>query len=192
VSADGARESPGGGESYTKRSRRRFRISHQPGETGYDDAPACFTAIDVGGSRTAASGRAQRRTIDEASPDNIKLCHRLNAQSITDDDLRFLQQIGLRWVRLEWGQGDITLDTLRAAQQRFAKFGMKIYSGVHYAYRSTRLQLGQAGRDQDIETYCNFVRDLGSSKSRSRRMTGTPPIPTPPTPWTPRLHGARV
>src|SRR5262245_41431500 len=82
---------------------------------------------------------AQRRTIDESSPDNIKVCHRLNAQSITDDDLRFLQQIGLRWARLEWGQGNITLDTIRAAQQRFARFGMKIYSGVHYSYRSTRL-----------------------------------------------------
>jgi mannonate dehydratase len=120
-----------------------------------------FLHSTLGVAGCALLAKAQRRVIDESSPDNIKLCHRLNAQGVTDDDLRFLQQIGLRWVRLEWGQGDITLDTLRAAQQRFAKFGMKIYSGVHYSYRSTRLQLGQAGRDQDIETYSNFVRDLG-------------------------------
>lgn len=115
----------------------------------------------LGAAALPLFARAQRRTIDESDPGNVKLCHRLNAQTVTDDDLRFLQQIGLRWVRLEWGQGSITLDTLRAAQQRFARFGMKIYSGVHYSYRSTRLQLGQSGRDQDIETYCNFVRDLG-------------------------------
>jgi mannonate dehydratase len=97
----------------------------------------------------------------EPDPRNMKLCHRLDARGLTDDDLRFLQQIGLEWVRLEFGTGDVTLETLRAAQQRFAKFGMRIYSGVHYAYRSTRLQLGQAGRDQDIETYSRFLRDLG-------------------------------
>src|SRR5690349_7651811 len=102
-----------------------------------------------------------RGTIAESDPDNAKICHRLNAASVSDDDLRFLQQIGLKWVRLEWAAGDISLDTLRAAQQRFARFGMKIYSGVHYSYRSTRLQLGQPGRDQDIEAYSNFVRDLG-------------------------------
>src|SRR5438270_13147625 len=83
---------------------------------------------------------AQRRgPIPESDPANAKLCHRLDARNLTDDDLRFLQQIGLRWVRLEFSDGD----TLRAAQQRFGRYGMKIYSGVHYSYRSTRLQLGE-------------------------------------------------
>jgi len=99
---------------------------------------------------------------DEADPENMKICHRLNARSVTDDDLRFLQQIGLKWVRLEFDAGDVRLDDLRAAQRRFAGFGMQIYSGVHYSYRSTRVQLGQPGRDQDIETYAQFLRDLGS------------------------------
>src|SRR5436305_8957037 len=99
--------------------------------------------------------------IDESDPSLPKLCHRLDAKSITDDDLRFLQQIGLRWARLEWGEGNIGVDTLRAAQQRFAGFGIGIYSGVHYSYRSLKVQLGQEGRDRDIETYCGFLRDLG-------------------------------
>jgi len=100
--------------------------------------------------------------IEEGDPRNAKLCHRLDAASISDDDLRFLEQIGLKWVRLEFGQGEITLDTLRAQQRRFAQFGMRIYSGVHYAYRSRRVQLGEPGRDQDIETYRRFLRDLGT------------------------------
>ena len=99
--------------------------------------------------------------IDESTAGNLKLCHRLTARSVSEDDLRFLQQIGLRWVRLEFGEGDINIDVLRGAQQRFARFGMQIYSGVHYAYRSTKVQLGQAGRDEDIATYIRFVRDLG-------------------------------
>jgi mannonate dehydratase len=50
---------------------------------------------------------------------------------------------------------------LRTMQQRYAKYGMKIFSGVHYAYRTLAVQLGQAGRDKEIETYCRFLRNLG-------------------------------
>ncbi|HUB33899.1 MAG TPA: mannonate dehydratase [Bryobacteraceae bacterium] len=114
----------------------------------------------------AAAGvplRAQRRraVTEEDDPGNVRLCHRVNAQSVKDEDLRFLQQIGLRWVRLEFGEGAIGLDDLRATQQRYARFGMKIYSGVHYAYRSPKVQLGQAGRDELIEQYNGFLRNLG-------------------------------
>src|SRR3954447_10051918 len=82
--------------------------------------------------------RAQSKDDDS---NGIKIAHRLDYQGLTDDDLLFLQQIGLRWVRVEFGDGPLSLDQLRAAQQRFARFGMKIFSGVHYSYRSTRLQL---------------------------------------------------
>jgi hypothetical protein len=42
----------------------------------------------------------------------------MDAKSITDDDLLFLHQIGLQWVRLEIGEGDTTFEDLRTAQQR--------------------------------------------------------------------------
>ena len=99
--------------------------------------------------------------MEEGDPANVKLCHRLNARAVADDDLKFLQQIGLGWVRLEFGEGAVGLDELRAQQQRFARFGMRIYSGVHYAYRSPKVQLGQAGRDELIEQYNGFLRNLG-------------------------------
>jgi hypothetical protein len=47
-----------------------------------------------------AQAPARRTGQDHAG--DIKLAHRLNAASITDDDLFFLQQIGLTWVRLEF------------------------------------------------------------------------------------------
>src|SRR5271163_1892653 len=117
------------------------------------------SALAAGGMPLLAQ-RAVR--IEESDPRNAKLCHRLDARSVSDDDLRFLEQIGLQWVRLEFGEGEVTLDTLRAQQRRFAQFGMRIYSGVHYSYRSRKVQLGEPGRDQDIETYRRFLRDLGT------------------------------
>jgi mannonate dehydratase len=99
--------------------------------------------------------------IDEGDPANVKIAHRINALSVSDDDLLFFQQIGLKWGRLEFGEAPISLDALRAVQQRFARFGMRIYSGVHYSYRKRRVQLREPGCDEDIATYCEFLRNLG-------------------------------
>ena len=100
-----------------------------------------------------------RKIIDEYDPANIKLSHRLPAR-ISDDDLLFLKQIGMRWARVEFGN-EATFDQIRNTQEHYARFGLKIFSGVHYAYRSLKLQLGQPGRDQDIEIFQTFLRDLG-------------------------------
>jgi mannonate dehydratase len=105
--------------------------------------------------------QSRAAVIDEYDARNIKLAHRMNAKTTTDDDLLFLQQIGLRWVRLEFDEGETTFESLRAAQQRCARFGLRIYSGVHYSYRSVKVQLGLPGRDQDIEIYRRFLRELG-------------------------------
>ena len=105
-----------------------------------------------------ALGAAAR--IEEDNPDNTKLCHRVSHR-ISDDDLFFLQQIGLKWARVEFGTEPVSLDSLRAVQQRFARYGMKIFSGVHYAYRELDVQLGRPGRDQHIDTYRQFLRNCG-------------------------------
>src|SRR5262249_13162276 len=94
----------------------------------------------IGAAAAPLFAQREKRN-EQGHPPNIKIPHRINARSVTDDDLLFFQQIGLRWARLEFGEAPITLDQLHAAQQRFAKFGMKIYSGVHYSYRSARVQL---------------------------------------------------
>lgn len=99
--------------------------------------------------------------IGEDDPKNAKICHRINARKIQEEDLAFLRQIGLKWARLEFGEQDVGFDELRATQERFARYGMKVFSGVHYAYRSLRVQLGKPGRDEDIEMYGRFLRNLG-------------------------------
>src|SRR5689334_6313546 len=121
----------------------------------------CFLKSALWSSAAPLLAQHAPNVWDEYEPGNVKLAHRVTANSVTDDDLLFLKQIGLRWVRLEFGEADLSFDQLRAAKDRFARFGMRIYSGVHYSYRSTRVQLGQPGRDQDIETFCRFLRNIG-------------------------------
>lgn len=104
---------------------------------------------------------AQKLPIDEFHPSNTKLAHRLDARGLTDNDMLFLQQIGMRWVRVEFGAEPTPFEAIDALKQRFAKYGIRIYSGVHASYRSVKIQLGQPGRDRDIESYQFFLRDLG-------------------------------
>jgi len=96
--------------------------------------------------------------MDASSP--IKLAH-VVPWDASDDDLLFYRQIGLRWVRLNCGEEPPDLDHLRAVQQRFAAHGISIASAWHFAYRSLRIQLGQEGRDRDIDTFRAFLRCLG-------------------------------
>jgi len=102
-----------------------------------------------------------RGAVKEDDPANTKIAHRIDARSVSDEDLLFFEQIGLKWARLEFGEGDTPFEYLRSVDQKFARFGMKVFSGVHYSYRSKRVQLGLPGRDQDIEMYQRFLRDIG-------------------------------
>lgn len=103
---------------------------------------------------------AARAAIDEYDPGNIKIAHQIPWTS-SDEDLLFLKQIGLRWAQVSWGNETPDVDAMRAAQTRLAEYGIGIYSGRHNAYSSLKVELGQPGRDADIETYCDFIRALG-------------------------------
>ena len=101
-----------------------------------------------------------QRPTDEFSPGSIKLAHNVGS-NLSDDDLLFLKQIGLRWVRLNYGTGDPHVDKVRAVVERYREYGLEVFSASHFVYRSTRLQLGLPGRDGDIETFRTFLQSVG-------------------------------
>ncbi len=117
-------------------------------------------AAAAAGIRSASGAAPQGSVIDEYDPCNIKLSHRVPAR-ISDDDLLFLKQIGLRWARVEFGNEEAPFEFIRTTKERYARYGILVFSGVHDAYRSLKVQLGQPGRDKDIEIFRTFLRDLG-------------------------------
>ena len=117
-----------------------------------------FFKLALASAAAPALAAASRK--DEYAPDNIKIATRLTIRSATDEDLLFLRQLGMRWVHAEFG-ANAPYEVIRNTQERLDRFGIKIYVGVMDAYRSLRIQLGQSGRDQDIERYQAFLRDLG-------------------------------
>jgi len=102
----------------------------------------------------------RKPVIEEHDPKNIKLAHRV-LSGASDEELLFLQQIGLRWARVELQASESEYDALSKVQKRFQSYGLRIFSAMHPAYRSLRIQLGQKGRDDDIEQYRTFLRNCG-------------------------------
>jgi mannonate dehydratase len=101
--------------------------------------------------------------------DGLKLATLIDAAKVTDEDLLFLRQLGLQWLHVSFA-GPWPFERIRAAQQRFLQFGLRIHCAFHDSYRSTRLQLGQPGRDEDIATFQQFLRDLGRAGIYSTKI----------------------
>ena len=102
--------------------------------------------------------RAETR-LDEYDPANTKIATMVSP-SLTDDHFLFLKQIGVRWVHVQFPM-DANFDLVKNTQDRLARFGIQIHCGMIDHYRSLKIQLGQPGRDQDIEKFQTFIRDLG-------------------------------
>jgi mannonate dehydratase len=111
---------------------------------------------------TVAPGQeaSTRQQIDEYDDANTKVAH-VVPSSLSDQDILFLKQIGLRWVIVSFSQAESTLEKMQRTQERFAQQGIRIYGGWNYAYRSLKIQLGQPGRDEDIREFQAFLRNLG-------------------------------
>jgi mannonate dehydratase len=132
-------------------------------------AVAARALVYAGTSRSGRPGdadqpeppkRDRKPVLDEHDDKNIKLAHRVSS-TLSDDDILLLKQIGLRWVRVELQSAEAEVGALRRVQQRFARQGLRIFSAMHPAYRSLKIQLGQKGRDEDIALYQTFLKSMG-------------------------------
>src|SRR5580704_5664817 len=116
-------------------------------------AAAAAQAISLPPVATAAT------RIDEHDPSNTKIATMVNARA-DDNHFLFLKQIGVQWVHVQFPI-DANFEMVKSTQDRLAHFGIKIHCGMVDHYRSQKIQLGKPGRDEDIEKFQTFIRDLG-------------------------------
>ena len=113
----------------------------------------------MGAAQTPAAARAQAMREDD--PENTKIAVKMSVRGVTNDELLFYRQIGLRWLHADFGDEVPTYDQIRVTRERFAEYGLKIDCALSESYRSLKIQLGQSGRDEDVDKFNRFITDCG-------------------------------
>ncbi|MCW1968154.1 MAG: mannonate dehydratase [Anaerolineae bacterium] len=83
----------------------------------------------------------------------------------SDEDLQFFQQLGVEWAMVGIRDAKLhTLDFYKHLVQRFGDHGLKIYRiANHGVHNVPEITLNLPGRDQKIEEFKQFIRNLGAA-----------------------------
>lgn len=86
----------------------------------------------------------------------------------SDEDLRLLQQLGVEWAMLlVRDPAQHTAEHYRAFARRLGEYGLKIYRVANPSvHNMDRVTLNLPGRDEKIEEFCTFLRNLGAAGIR--------------------------
>ena len=140
------------------RESKQFRGFGGPDRRDFLKLPLAAAAAQAISTGPFVARGATR--IDEYDPQNTKIATQINAGS-NDDEFLFLQQIGVRWVHVLFPL-EADFDFVKNTQDRLARYGIKIHQGTcEPIYHSLKIQLGQPGRDEDIEKFQTFIKILG-------------------------------
>jgi mannonate dehydratase len=86
----------------------------------------------------------------------------------SDEELQLLQQLDVQWAM--YGVNDAELHTVeyyKKCQQRLAEYGMQIYRiANHGVHNVPEITLNLPGRDQKIEEFIDFIRNLAAAGIR--------------------------
>ena len=86
------------------------------------------------------------------------------AANAPDEELQLMQQLGIEWVMLIVGGGreNQTYDHYARYRDRLAQWGLKIYRiANHNVHNMEQVTLNLPGRDEKIDEFCEFLRNLG-------------------------------
>ncbi len=120
------------------------------------------------GAATALSTSIRSSATVHPNPPGIKIATSYRADP-TDEDLLFLQQIGVEYVSLPATPQTADAEHFTKMRQRYESGGIKVYnvgSGVGPSgslHNMSEVTLNLPGRDQKIEEYKNYLRYLGKA-----------------------------
>jgi mannonate dehydratase len=83
----------------------------------------------------------------------------------SDEDLQFFQQLGVEWAMVAIRHAEQhTLDFYKHLVKRFGDYGIKIYRiSNHSVHNVPEITLNLPGRDQKIEEFKQFIRNIGAA-----------------------------
>jgi mannonate dehydratase len=117
----------------------------------------------LGASALMASSKVGAATVQPPIKPGIKLC----AQSVpnpSDEQLLFLQQIGAEYVSVGSTPGLRTAEGFKQIKERFAGAGITVWNiGSTDVHNMPEVTLNLPGRDQKIELYKQYLRNLGKA-----------------------------
>lgn len=90
------------------------------------------------------------------------------AASASDEDIAFVRQLGVEWIMtgLE-NRADHSAETYVALRKKFKQKGLKIYRLANpFCHNMEEVILNLAGRDEKIEEYLRYIRNLGAAGIR--------------------------
>ena len=95
-----------------------------------------------------------------AWPPGIKLSVQVPTNP-SDDDLRFVRQLGVEYVNIPTGGKDATLNTFVGLKQRVEAAGLKVWNiGNSNVHNMEEVTLNRSGRDEKIEEYKQYLHNL--------------------------------
>src|SRR5580700_7647060 len=125
-----------------------------------------FGKLAIGGAAGAAaflaSAAASRAAVHKSAP-GIKLCAQAPAKP-TDDELLFLKQMDAEYVSVGSTPDLRTAEGFLQIKKRYADAGITVWNiGNTSVHNMPEVTLNLPGRDQKIEEYKQYIRNLGQA-----------------------------
>ncbi|HXJ75151.1 MAG TPA: mannonate dehydratase, partial [Candidatus Dormibacteraeota bacterium] len=125
-----------------------------------------FLTLAAGAVATGAVWRpVETRAASKLEPlsPGIKVSLQISTNA-TDDDLQFAQQLGVKYVNIPTGGERATLENFIQLKQRVEAAGLKVWNiGNTNVHNMPEVTLNLPGRDQKIEEYKTFLRNLATA-----------------------------
>jgi mannonate dehydratase len=101
-------------------------------------------------------------TLEPLSP-GIKISMQVD-EKVSDDDLRWIKQMGVEYLNVQTGSGRATLENFIGIKRRVEAAGLKVWNISNNDNRNIEeITLNLPGRDQKIEWLKQYVRDTGKA-----------------------------
>jgi len=121
-----------------------------------------FHKLAALGAAALLAGKTSKASVHQNAP-GIKLCAQASAKP-SDDDLRFLRQIGAQYVSVGSTPDLRTADGFLQIKKRYADAGITVWNiGNTSVHNMSEVTLNLPGRDKKIEEYKQYLRNLGKA-----------------------------